>query len=256
MAADGVEMEKEIRLDKFLADSGAGTRSQVKLFIKNGKVTVNDSIAKDAGLKIGAQDIVLLEKRLVQKTGFSYYMLNKPQGCVSAAKDNLSETVLELLKGVRTKGLFPVGRLDKDTEGLLLITNDGQLSHELLSPRKHVAKTYYAVLDGKLSDEDIKALEAGIDIGDERPCLPAKVARSCHNAGTNVSLDSSAAYEITITEGRFHQVKRMFFKRGKNVLYLKRLSMGSLILDKTLKPGQFRPLSEEELRLLKGEYTC
>lgn len=249
-------MEKEIRLDKLLADSGAGTRSQVKLLIKNGKVMVNGNVVKDAGLKIGEQDIVLLEQKPVRKEGFSYYMLNKPQGCVSATKDNLSETVLELLKGVPVKGLFPVGRLDKDTEGLLLITNDGQLSHELLSPRKHVAKTYYAVLDGVLSDEDIAAIEEGIDIGDESPCLPAHVVLSRHHIAPDTIADTAPAYEITITEGRFHQVKRMFYQRRKNVLYLKRLSMGSLILDEALKTGEFRPLTEKELKLLKGEEVC
>lgn len=249
-------MEKEIRLDKLLADSGAGTRSQVKLLIKSGKVTVNDSVIKDAGFKVGSQDSVLLEQKPVRNEGLSYYILNKPQGCVSATKDNLSETVLELLKGVRTKGLFPVGRLDKDTEGLLLITNDGQLSHELLSPKKHVAKTYYALLDGTLSDADIKAIEEGIDIGDEKPCLPAKLVKSCRNIEIDAGLNSATAYEITITEGRFHQVKRMFYKRGRNVLYLKRLSMGSLILDEALRPGQFRPLTEEEIRCLKGESAC
>ncbi len=240
-------MEKEIRLDKLLADSNLGTRSGVRSIIKSGTVTVNGAIVKDPGYKIRpAADIVLIGQNPILYEVFAYYMLNKPQGCVSATKDNLSQTVLALLKnkGVLTKQLFPVGRLDKDTEGLLLLTNDGALAHALLSPKKHVEKTYLAVLDGPLKPEDKDVLQNGIDIGDEKPCLPAIVSESNSAAGN--------AYEITIMEGRFHQVKRMFEKRGRTVLYLKRLSMGALQLDERLKPGEFRRLTEEELALLKN----
>lgn len=246
-------MENEIRLDKLLADNGFGTRSEARGIIKSGKVTVNEKTTKDSGYKVRPDtDTVLVGQKPVFHEAFAYYMLNKPQGCVSATKDNLSETVFALLKdkGIVTKHLFPVGRLDKDTEGLLLLTNDGALAHVLLSPKKHVKKTYLAVLDGPLKPEDLDVLENGIDIGDEKPCLPAVVRKSEAKDGD--------AYEITITEGRFHQVKRMFAKRGRIVLYLKRLSMGALQLDSALQPGEFRRLTSEELALLKtqGEQIC
>lgn len=240
-------MENAIRLDKFLADSGFGTRSVVRGIIKSGKVTVNEKTVKDSGYRVRPGiDTVLFEQKPVFHETFVYYMLNKPQGFVSATKDNVSETVLALLKskGIVTKQLFPVGRLDKDTEGLLLLTNDGNLAHKLLSPKKHVKKTYLTVLDGSLTSEDIYELEKGIDIGDEKPSLPA-IIKKCEKTDKNT-------YEITITEGRFHQVKRMFATRGRTVLYLKRLSMGALKLDDTLQPGEFRRLSSEELALLKN----
>ncbi len=240
-------MEKEIRLDKLLADEGFGTRSEVRGIIKSGTVTVDGVVVKDCGYKVRpAANTVLAGQTPVLHEVFVYYMLNKPQSYVSATKDNLNETVFSLLrdKGVATKQLFPVGRLDKDTEGLLLLTNDGTLAHELLSPKKHVKKTYLAVLDGSLKPEDINVLEGGIDIGDEKPCLPAVVKKS-----DRMGAD---AYEITITEGRYHQVKRMLAKRGRAVLYLKRLSMGGLQLDEMLQPGEFRRLTAEELSRLKN----
>lgn len=240
-------MEKEIRLDKLLAEEGFGTRSEVRGIIKCGTVTVGGMIIKDCGYKVRpTADTVLVGKTPVLHEASVYYMLNKPQGYVSATKDNLNETVFALLrdKGIVTKQLFPVGRLDKDTEGLLLLTNDGALTHELLSPRKHVKKTYLAVLDGALKPDDIHALESGIEIGDEKPCLPAIVKKS-----DQIDTD---AYEITIMEGRYHQVKRMFAKRGRDVLYLKRLSMGGLQLDEMLQPGEFRRLTAEELLRLRN----
>ncbi len=241
-------MSNEVRLDKLLADKGIGSRSQVKEYIKKGRVIVNGQVIKDAGYKINLQrDQVLLDKQNIQCEQYVYYMLNKPQGCVSATKDNLSQTVLDLLEGVCTKDLFPVGRLDKDTEGLMLITNDGLLSHELLSPKKHVSKTYLAVLNQQLTIADIQALESGIDIGDDKPCLPATIKE--------ISRYPDYSCEITITEGRYHQIKRMFQKRGYTVMFLKRLSMGELILDPSLKPGQFRKLTEEEMNCVKG-YSC
>ena len=173
-------------------------------------------------------------------------MLNKPQGCVSAVKDGLSDTVISYLKGVRTEGLFPVGRLDKDTEGLLLITNDGQLCHELISPKKHVEKTYYTVVDKELPEIAFEAFEKGLYIGEEKPCLPAKLKKA-----QVIEPYEGYGYELTITEGRFHQVKRMFYAYESRVIYLKRISEGGVKLDEELAPGDFRRLTDDELKQLK-----
>jgi 16S rRNA pseudouridine516 synthase len=175
---------------------------------------------------------------------FYYYMLYKPSGVVTATKDNHDKTVMDLLSDVSGKDLFPVGRLDKDTEGLLLITNDGELSHRLLLPKRHVAKTYYVECRGQITDEDIQKLEKGVDIGDDKPTLPAKVELLTQN-------DGSYTMKLTITEGRFHQVKRMVQAVGGEVAYLKRLSMGTLLLDENLQKGQYRSLTEQEIIDLK-----
>lgn len=166
---------------------------------------------------------------------FAYFMLNKPAGVISATEDAMQDTVLDFFKEEPYKNLYPVGRLDKDTEGLLLITNDGDLGHRLLSPKKHVPKTYYVGLAHGLSQSDIDALERGIDIGEKKLTLPAKVE----------IVEENAVY-ITITEGKFHQVKRMFEAVNNQVVYLKRVSMGSLHLDKSLRPGEYRSLTQEE----------
>ncbi|HOO28179.1 MAG TPA: pseudouridine synthase [Lachnospiraceae bacterium] len=248
-------MDKKIRLDKLLSEHADRTRSQVRASIKNGMVRVNGSVIKEAGYKISAADRVSFDGQPVIYEEFSCYMLNKPIGCVSATKDNLSRTVLDLLKDVSTKKMFPVGRLDKDTEGLLLITDDGMLAHQLLSPKKHVEKTYYAILDDVLTEQNMEALKTGIEIGDEKPCLPAAV-KKCGEETDRPEFQgiSTQAYEITIVEGRFHQVKRMFAKCGRQVLYLKRISMGTLVLDRNLKPGEFRRLTETEERLLRTDH--
>lgn len=228
----------QTRLDKYLADAGLGTRSQVKDMIKKGKVTVDGNVAKDPGIKVNETSNVCVAGASVSATGFKYYMFHKPAGCVTATKDNLSTTVLDYLKGVNTKDLFPVGRLDKDTEGLLLITNDGQLSHDLLSPWKHVEKRYEVRLDKELLEEDKLAIEDCIDIGDDKPCLPAKI-EYCH--------DDSNVVDIIIKEGRFHQVKRMFAARGYKVEYLKRIAMGKLILDDKLAPGDYKEINISDI---------
>ena len=178
----------------------------------------------------------------MQYAEFEYYMLNKPAGCVSATSDNLHKTVLELIDTKVRKDLFPVGRLDIDTEGLLLITNDGALAHQLLSPKKHVDKTYYAEIEGMITNEDVVAFKEGLDIGENTLTLPAKL----------VILESGtiSKIEVTIQEGKYHQVKRMFEAVGKRVVYLKRLSMGTLTLDETLKPGEYRQLTPEEIEHL------
>lgn len=237
-------MSKQVRLDKFLADAGVGTRSQVKGFLKKGLVTVNGEPARKPEQKISPEtDLIVFQGTVLSYTEFYYYMLNKPSGYVSATDDNTAPTVLSLLKGAPGKDLFPVGRLDKDTEGLLLITNDGALAHRLLSPRHHVDKTYFVRADGTVTEDDCSRLEAGVDIGEDRPTLPARAAL--------LSSGPVSEVELTIHEGKFHQVKRMFQAVGKPVLYLRRLSMGSLTLDETLPPGQYRPLREEEIAALR-----
>lgn len=233
-----------IRLDKYLADAGAGTRSQVKEKIRKGKVTVNGQPAKKPELKVDpASDVVEAEGIRFTFQKNRYYMLHKPGGCVSATEDASERTVLELLPASIRRGLFPVGRLDKDTEGLLLLTDDGPLAHRLLSPKKHVEKTYCARVEGSLGPEDVKAFAAGLDIGDEKPALPAKL-QICGET------DGICQVLITVSEGRYHQVKRMVAARGGRVIWLKRLSMGPLTLDERLAPGQYRKLTQEEMRLL------
>ena len=229
------------RLDKYLADAGLGTRTEVKAILKAGRVKVNNEVVKDNATKISDSDLVSVDSKPIKFEKFRYFMLNKPEGCVSATKDNLSDTVLDILKDEDTKNLFPVGRLDKDTEGLLLITNDGLLAHNLLSPKKHVDKKYFVRLDKEIDDRACTLIENCIDIGDDTPCLPAKVEKTAKNECF-----------IVIREGRFHQVKRMFAAVGYEVKYLKRIEMGSLKLDDSLKPGEYRRLTKEEIDCLSG----
>ena len=230
-----------IRLDKYLANTLGESRSKVKEMIKAGRVKVNGITSSSGEDKIDSDaDKVELDSVSVVFEKYRYYMFNKPAGCVSATRDKLSDTVLDFLKAENTRDLFPVGRLDKDSEGLLLITNDGALSHELLSPNSHVDKVYFVKLDKDLKEDDRVKIEDCIDIGDDKPCLRAKVEIS----------GEKEAY-ITITEGRFHQVKRMFAAVGYEVLYLKRISMGPLKLDDNLEPGEYRKLSEEEIEVLR-----
>ena len=237
-------MEKPVRLDKFLADAGAGTRSEVKKYIQKGQVQVNGKSVKKPELKVTEEDQVVMNGQEIHAAPeYVYYLFNKPAGCVSATEDSRDKTVLDYIEEKdRRKGLFPVGRLDKDTEGFLLITDDGPLAHELLSPKKHVDKIYYAKIQGKVDESDVKAFADGVDIGDDTPAKSAdlRILKS----------GEESEIELTITEGRFHQVKRMFHAVGKEVVYLKRLSMGSLILDKTLAKGEYRSLTEEEIRKL------
>lgn len=230
-----------IRLDKFLCEMEIGTRSRVKDMIKKGMVSVNGEIIKKADFKFDETAAkVSVGEKAISYQKFYYYMLNKPAGVVSATTDNHDKTVLDLLKDAPGKELFPVGRLDKDTEGLLLITNDGELSHNLLSPKKHVAKTYLVETARNITSEMIEQLENGVDIGEEKVTLPAKVKQL-----------EDKKIELTITEGKFHQVKRMLKVVGNEVIYLKRLSMGSLKLDKKLSLGEYRSLTEPEIRELK-----
>lgn len=233
----------KIRLDKYLADMGLGTRAQVKKEITSGAVTVNGSTARKPEIKIDTeQDAVGYKGSPVTYTTYEYYMLNKPAGVVSATQDRADTTVVSLIETRQRKDLFPVGRLDKDTEGLLLITNDGSLAHRLLSPKKHVEKQYYARIKGRVTQEDVSCFHRGVEIGDEKPTLPASLEILVSGEESEVN--------ITIREGRFHQIKRMFHAVGKEVLYLKRLRMGSLVLDPELSPGEYRKLTEEEQKEL------
>ena len=255
-------MGKAVRLDKFLADSGAGTRTDVKKLIQKGMVRVNGEKVKKPELKVDPEnDVVELGgERLGARAEFMYYLLHKPAGYVSATEDTREKTVLELVPKDSRRNLFPVGRLDKDTEGLLLITDDGQLAHQLLSPKKHVDKTYFAVTEGKVVPEDIEKIREGVDIGDEELTLPGKLeilkTWEVQMPSASVkSTESEAKWRseilLTIHEGRFHQVKRMMEALGKTVIYLKRMSMGPLVLPEDFPKGQCRELTKEELAALK-----
>ena len=240
-----MEDERMMRLDKFLCETGFGTRSQVKELLKKGQVTVNGVAAKKPEQKIDEhKDQITCQGKTASYEKYVYYMLHKPAGVVSATEDKREKTVLDLLKSEdRRDGIFPVGRLDKDTEGFLLLTDDGDLAHRLLSPRKHVDKTYYAKIAGSVTEAHIERFREGLDIGDEKKTLPAMLE-------ILASKTETSEIRITIHEGRFHQVKRMFEAVGCKVTYLKRLSMGAVALDETLAPGDYRPLNEKERELL------
>lgn len=234
-----------MRLDKYLCESGKGTRTEVKKQISRGAVSVNGTLIKDAGYKIDENaDRVSIDGVEVKYADFEYYMLNKPQGVISASRDKRGGKTLCVTDLIREKirsDLFPVGRLDKDTEGLLIITNDGDMAHRLLSPKRHVDKTYYAELDGKILPDAAERIMAGVDIGDDKPTMPCQV---------NMLSDSSCF--ITIHEGRYHEIKRMFKTEGRTVTYLKRISMGPISLDPELAPGEYRLLTDKETELLKN----
>lgn len=238
-------MEKKIRLDKYLADVGAGSRSQVKKDIRQGFVKVNGRTLRKGEEKIDSRaDQVFYRGRLLSYQKHSYYMLHKPAGVVTACEDRREKTVMDLLEGGLQKNLFPVGRLDKDTEGLLLITDDGELAHRLLSPRKHVDKTYYARVRGRVDERDKEAFSEGLQVDKDFKALPADLVIERSGEISEVL--------ITIREGKFHQIKRMFAAVGKEVVYLKRLSMGALTLDDKLSKGAYRPLTEQEIKKLKS----
>ncbi len=228
-----------IRIDKYLCDMSIGSRSEIKEYIRKKLITVDGVVVTDPGMRISEDSAVTFKGEPLQYKQFRYYMLNKPQGVVSATKDNIDTTVMDLLKGVNTRDMFPVGRLDKDTEGLLIITNDGELSHRLLSPRSHVDKCYLVQLMHSITADDIKSLSKGVDIGDDTLTLPAKVE----------AIAADRIY-LTITEGRYHQVKRMLEAVGNKVVFLKRVSFGPLELDSDLAPGQYRELDDSEIIML------
>lgn len=235
-----------IRLDKYLADMGCGTRQEVKKLIRSGQVSVDGAVVKKPDTKVEqtVQEVCLNGEKVGYES-FEYYMLNKPAGVISATEDRSCQTVVDLIKEKKRKDLFPVGRLDKDTEGLLLITNDGELAHRLLSPKKHVDKCYFARVSGKVTEDDVRSFENGVNIGSlEQPeiTMPGKLEI--------ITSDEISQIHLTIQEGKFHQAKRMFQAVGKEVIYLKRLRMGTLVLDENLSIGEYRPLTKEELEKL------
>ena len=239
-----------MRLDKYLGNSGVGTRKEIKEFLKKRKIKVNDKIVIDGSIKIKEyEDVIKFEDNIVEYKPFVYIMLNKPSGVISATEDKRHKTVIDILENnYKTYNIFPIGRLDIDTEGLLLLTNDGQLSHNLLSPNKHVDKKYYVELKTEITVEMIEKLENGIKLEENFITKNAKI--EVMKDEKNIEKDLKKVF-ITITEGKFHQVKRMFKAVNNEVLYLKRVQMGNLKLDKKLSLGEYRELTENELRNLK-----
>lgn len=263
-------MKNKLRLDKFLCDMQIGSRSEIKKAAAKGKITVNQEICKDTSAKISPEeDEVCFDGRLIPYEKYQYYLFYKPYGCITATSDKIHTTVMDVFKEEKGKDLFPVGRLDKDTEGLLIVTNDGDFAHNLLSPAKHVEKTYYAVVSGCVAERDVNLFETGVDIGESALTQPAKLSLlAFHDSGTEIRRHtvqkipnyfcqrilpetSCSEIEVTITEGKFHQIKRMFSAIGKEVIYLKRLSMGEFVLDDSLEPGTYRPFSEAELKFVE-----
>lgn len=235
----------KLRIDKMLSNVGHGSRKQIKQDAKKGSIKINDVIEKDSSRIIDTDtDIVKYNGEIVKYVQYIYLMMNKPQGVVSATEDNHDRTVIDLLKDDdKFYYPFPVGRLDKDTEGLLLLTNNGQLAHDLLSPKKHVDKTYYVEVEEEVTEDDIKAFADGVILINENyKTLPAKLEI--------IESGYPSTCYVTIKEGKFHQVKRMFNAVNNEVIYLKRISMGPIKLDEKLELGEYRHLNEDELNML------
>lgn len=237
------------RLDKILANSGYGTRREVKKLIKDGKVKIDDKIIKSSNIQVDIdKDKVLIDNKELIYKKYIYILMNKPQGVISATTDDYDKTVIDILNEYhKSFKPAPVGRLDKDTVGLLLITNDGELNHRLLAPKWHVDKVYYAVINSIVNEEDILAFKNGITLDDGYTCKEGKLEI--------VSIDKEnmqSSVKVTIHEGKFHQVKKMFLARGKKVMYLKRIAFGPLILGSDISEGEYRELNEDEIKLLKS----
>lgn len=279
-----------MRLDKFLADMGVGSRSDLKKAIRKSLVTVNGAVEKDPGAQVSAEDHICFDGAEIRYAEQQYYMLHKPAGVLSASEDRRQTTVVDLINlndELVRKDLFPVGRLDKDTEGLLIITNDGPLAHQLLVPKHHIDKTYYAIVTGTITEDDQRAFTRGIRYDEKLTALPATL-RVLSTGRTVADLRSELGFtatserllrtrlagpafigaeepaditedslvsevEITIQEGKFHQIKKMVkaLPGGKEILYLRRITMGTLRLDPNLAPGEFRKLRQEEIKILK-----
>lgn len=238
-----------MRLDKFLADSTVATRSQVKLFLKQKRVEVNGQVVTNGKVQVNEKlDQIFLDGEAIQYESFIYYLMNKPKGVISATEDTKHATVIDLLdEYAQKRGVFPVGRLDIDTHGLLLLTDNGALAHAMLSPKKHVAKRYIAEVDGVMDDADQEQFRTGMTLEDGYQCLPAQleILMSDEEAGTS-------RVAITVDEGKFHQVKRMVQVCGKKVVDLQRVSMGPLQLDSGLQLGEYRALTAAEMHSLTG----
>ena len=241
----GKALSKKQRIDKILSNLGYGSRSELKKFCKNGLVKVNGKVINNPGVQVDVEnDEIIFDGEKVTYKEFIYLMLNKPDGYISAKFDKRDPIVLDLIdKEDLVFETFPVGRLDKDTEGLLVLTNDGQLAHRVLSPKKHVPKTYYAKIEGIVTEEDIKAFAKGVTLDDGYETMPAELII--------LKSDEISEIELTIHEGKFHQVKRMFESVDKKVIYLKRLSMGKLKLDENLELGEYRELTDEEVKMIE-----
>jgi len=236
-----------MRLDKFLSNMGYGSRTDVKKMITKGLVTVDGEIVKKLNANINPDlQIIALNGENIGYDKHLYILMNKPQGVISATDDSVHKTVIDLIKETYgNRKLFPVGRLDIDTEGMLFITDDGNWNHELMNPKKHISKTYYAHVEGVVDELDIKAFQSGIVLKDETKCQPSELKI--------LEADDISIIELKITEGKYHQVKRMFAARGKRVVYLKRISIGGLNLDNSLELGEYRELTDEELKKIKLE---
>lgn len=237
-----------MRLDKFLSETGCGSRKEVKKLLKQGIITVNDQVVKDAKSQVNEwADQIAYDGEPLHYQKYFYYMLHKPQGVISATEDKYDETVIDLLSDEDYReDLFPVGRLDKDTEGLLILTNDGQLAHRLLSPKKHVDKEYFARIAGIVTEEDIEQFAFGLTLRSGEAVKPGQLVIDAVDEAAEES-----EIRLVIHEGKFHQVKRMFEAVDKEVVYLKRLRMGELYLDEELELGGYRPLTEAELAMLE-----
>ncbi len=238
-------MQQKERLDKILSNLGYGSRKDVKGLVKSGVIEVNEKIVTDSSVKIDPYNSVLkIEGEIIEYREFIYLMMNKPQGVISSTDDFRDKTVIDLISdGYKVFNPFPVGRLDKDTEGLMVLTNDGQLSHRVLSPKKHVEKLYYAEVEGEVTEEDKRLFSEGVTLDDGYKTLPAKLE-------ILISDHISKIY-LTIKEGKFHQVKRMFSAVDKKVIYLKRMAIGGLRVDESLELGEYRELTGEEILLLE-----
>ncbi|MCC0628490.1 MULTISPECIES: pseudouridine synthase [unclassified Clostridioides] len=238
-------MAKKQRIDKILSNLGYGSRSEIKKYCKQGSIVVNGSEVLNPGTQVDTEnDEILFNGEEVIYREYIYLMMNKPDGYISATTDKYDPTVLDLINSSYLAfEPFPVGRLDKDTEGLLVLTNDGKLSHRVLSPKKHVPKTYYAKIDGVVTEEDVEAFAEGVVLDDGYKTMPSQL--------NILKSDDESEIELTIHEGKFHQVKRMFESVGKKVVYLKRLSMGNLKLDESLELGEYRELTDEEVKLIE-----
>lgn len=234
-----------MRLDKYLADCNLGTRTEVKKYIASKRVMVNNQVVQSPKVHVLESDVVMVDNEVIQYQAYQYLMMNKPSGVLSATKDGKTETVIDLLdEKDRFNDLFPVGRLDKDTTGFILLTNNGVLAHEMLHPKKHVSKQYTAVISPPLTNEACEYFESGITLADGTKCLPAKLVLG------DTDLENGQTVQITIEEGKFHQIKRMIAACGSHVDALHRHQIGPLELDRNLEIGEYRYLTMSEIELL------
>ncbi|MCE4956387.1 pseudouridine synthase [Macrococcoides caseolyticum] len=236
-----------MRLDKYLSNHGVGSRKDVKSLLKKKVIAVNDEIVTKADIKIDPdQDKITVQGEVIHFEPFIYLMLNKPAGVVSSTQDK-DKTVIDLIDGLEHYDLHPVGRLDKDTEGLLILTNDGQFTHDVLSPKKHVNKTYYAKISGIVTQDTVLQFKQGVTLDDGYHTMPGELKILAVD-----DVQKTSEIELVIQEGKFHQVKRMFLAHGMKVTYLKRIKMGNLTLDETLLPGEYKTLTPEALNLVRN----